>query len=118
MGCDEVSLGDTIGVGTPNQISTILDGVLEYIHSVQIAVHFHDTYGNALDNIEVALKKDIMTIDSSVGGLGGCPFAKGAPGNVATEDVVKLLYSKGYNTGIDWEKLMEASQYAKSLLNV
>lgn len=117
MGCDEVSLGDTIGVGTPTQISTILDSVLEYIPNNNIAVHFHDTYGNALDNIEIALSKDIMTIDSSVGGLGGCPFAKGAPGNVATEDVVKLLYSKGYTTGIDWNKLIDACKYAKSLLN-
>ena len=116
MGCYEVSLGDTIGVGTPEQISDILDRLLEHISKRDIAVHFHDTYGNALDNISVALGKGIRTIDGSVGGLGGCPFAPGSSGNVATEDVVKMLNDKGYYTGIDLRKLENVAEFAKRLV--
>ena len=91
MGCNEISLGDTIGIGTPDNIKKIINAVKYEIPVEKIAVHFHDTYGNAIDNIKIAINNGITIIDSSVGGLGGCPYAKGAPGNVATEKVVNLL---------------------------
>ncbi|GAA6186691.1 hydroxymethylglutaryl-CoA lyase [Aliiglaciecola sp. NS0011-25] len=108
MGCYEVSLGDTIGVGTPIKTSKMLEAVQQVIPREKIAVHFHDTYGQALANILIALQQGISTIDSAVAGLGGCPYAKGASGNVATEDVVFMLNGMGIHTGIDIEKLVNA----------
>jgi hydroxymethylglutaryl-CoA lyase len=110
MGCYEVSLGDTIGVGTPIKTATLLESVLPFIASNKLAVHFHDTYGQALANILVALQYGISVIDSSVAGLGGCPYAKGAAGNVATEDVVFMLNGMDISTGIDIEKLSFAGK--------
>ncbi len=110
MGCYEVSLGDTIGVGTPASIGRLLDHCLASISADRLAVHLHDTYGQALANLLVALQKGIAVIDSSVAGLGGCPYAKGASGNVATEDVVYLLNGLGIEHGIDLEKLVNAGQ--------
>ena len=108
MGCYEVSLGDTIGTGTPSKTAALLDAVLPLLSPDKIAVHFHDTFGQALANILVALQYGISVIDSSVAGLGGCPYAKGAAGNVATEDVVYMLNGMNINTGIDLIKLCKA----------
>lgn len=106
MGCFEVSLGDTIGVGTAGQIQRLLDTVSRKTPIDRLAVHFHDTYGQALTNIFAALQCGISVVDSSVAGLGGCPYAKGATGNVATEDVVYLLNGLGIDTGIDLSALV------------
>lgn len=106
MGCYEISLGDTIGVGTPLKTKRMLEAVLEVVPSDKLAVHFHDTYGQALANILVALEQGIAVVDSAVAGLGGCPYAKGASGNVASEDVVYMLHGMGIKTGIDLEQLV------------
>ncbi|WP_125564251.1 hydroxymethylglutaryl-CoA lyase [Pseudoalteromonas rubra] len=108
LGCYEISLGDTIGVGTANQVRQLLTLLLSHIPAERLAVHFHDTYGQALANIHTALEMGIATIDSAVAGLGGCPYAKGASGNVATEDVVYLLQGLGIDSGIDLERLAKA----------
>ncbi|KAG2559904.1 hypothetical protein PVAP13_8KG011900 [Panicum virgatum] len=108
MGCSEISLGDTIGVGTP---VAMLEAVMSFVPVDKIAVHFHDTYGQALANILVSLQMGISIVDSSVSGLGGCPYAKGATGNVATEDVVYMLHGLGIETNVDLNKLMEAGNY-------
>ncbi|MEP7703033.1 hydroxymethylglutaryl-CoA lyase [Paraglaciecola sp. 25GB23A] len=108
MGCYEVSLGDTIGTGTPSKTAALLDAVLPLLSPDKIAVHFHDTFGQAIANILVALQYGISVIDSSVAGLGGCPYAKGAAGNVATEDVVYMLNGMNISTGIDLIKLCKA----------
>ncbi|WP_125718938.1 hydroxymethylglutaryl-CoA lyase [Pseudoalteromonas rubra] len=108
LGCYEISLGDTIGVGTANQVKQLLTLLLSHIPAERLAVHFHDTYGQALTNIHAALEMGIATIDSAVAGLGGCPYAKGASGNVATEDVVYLLQGLGIDSGIDLERLAKA----------
>jgi len=100
-GCDEISLGDTIGVGTPEKTGLMLDAVLEKVPAEKLAVHLHDTYGQALANILVSLEKGLRVVDSSVAGLGGCPYARGATGNVATEDVVYMLEGMGMDTGVD-----------------
>jgi hydroxymethylglutaryl-CoA lyase len=110
MGCYEVSLGDTIGVGTPLKTAQLIEKVLQHASLAQLAVHFHDTYGQALANILVALQHGIATVDSAVAGLGGCPYAKGASGNVASEDVVYMLDGMGIHTGIDLDKLATAGQ--------
>jgi hydroxymethylglutaryl-CoA lyase len=108
MGCYEVSLGDTIGVGTPVKTQQMLDVVLTNIPQNKLAVHFHDTYGQALANILIALQKGISVVDSAVSGLGGCPYAKGASGNVATEDLVYMLNGMNIETGIDLKRLSQA----------
>lgn len=108
MGCYEVSLGDTIGTGTPNRVEAMLESVLKNIPSQKLAVHFHDTWGQALANIYQALMMGIDTVDSSVAGLGGCPYAHGASGNVATEDVLYLCRGLGIETGVDLELLAKA----------
>ena len=108
MGCYEVSLGDTIGVGTPVKTLQMLDSVLNIVPQNKLAVHFHDTYGQALANILVALQQGISVVDSAVSGLGGCPYAKGASGNVATEDLVYMLDGMNIETGIDLKKLTHA----------
>ncbi|XP_022887357.1 hydroxymethylglutaryl-CoA lyase, mitochondrial-like isoform X2 [Olea europaea var. sylvestris] len=111
MGCTEISLGDTIGVGTPGTVIPMLEAVLEVVPIEKLAVHFHDTYGQALSNILISLQMGIRTIDSSVSGLGGCPYAKGASGNVATEDVVYMLNGLGVKTNVDLRKLMLAGEF-------
>ncbi|GAB5378774.1 MAG: bifunctional 3-hydroxy-3-isohexenylglutaryl-CoA lyase/hydroxymethylglutaryl-CoA lyase [Aliiglaciecola sp.] len=110
MGCYEISLGDTIGVGTPVKTRMMLEHVLQVVPLDQVAVHFHDTYGQALANILVALQLGISTIDSAVAGLGGCPYAKGASGNVATEDVVYMLNGMGIESGVDLNALALAGR--------
>ncbi|PHX44532.1 hydroxymethylglutaryl-CoA lyase [Pseudomonas sp. NZIPFR-PS5] len=110
MGCYEVSLGDTIGTGTPGATRTLLDVVAGQIPRGKLAGHFHDTYGQALANLYASLLEGIHVFDSSVAGLGGCPYAKGATGNVASEDVVYLLNGLGIETGIDLDKLIAAGQ--------
>ncbi|KAL6642208.1 hypothetical protein ACP70R_020389 [Stipagrostis hirtigluma subsp. patula] len=111
MGCSEISLGDPIGVGTPGSVVPMLQAIMSFVPVDKIAVHFHDTYGQALANILVSLQMGISTVDSSVSGLGGCPYAKGATGNVATEDVVYMLHGLGIETNVDLNKLMEAGDY-------
>ena len=103
-----MSLGDTIGVGTPVKTQQMLNTVLNLIPENKLAVHFHDTYGQALANILVALQQGVSVVDSAVSGLGGCPYAKGASGNVATEDLVYMLNGMNIKTGIDLKKLIEA----------
>jgi isopropylmalate/homocitrate/citramalate synthase len=116
MGCYEISLGDTIGVGTPADVSRLLDTVLKVIPAEKLAVHFHDTYGQALANILTALDYGIATIDSSVGGLGGCPYAPGASGNVATEDVLYMLNGMGIETGVDLDAIVAAAWQISDVL--
>ena len=111
LGVYEISLGDTIGVATPGQVNDILTELLKIINIDMLAMHFHDTRGLALANILVSLDKGIHIYDASSGGLGGCPYAKGATGNVATEDVLYLLESLGVKTGVDMDKLYTASQF-------
>jgi len=115
LGCYEISLGDTIGAATPESSSKMLEAVLKRVPARKLAGHFHDTKGRALDNIEVCLGYGLRTFDAAVGGLGGCPYAPGAKGNVATEAVVRLLHGKGFHTGIDAEQLSLASSFALSL---
>ncbi|WP_295504698.1 hydroxymethylglutaryl-CoA lyase [uncultured Pseudoalteromonas sp.] len=117
LGCYEISLGDTIGVGTAKKVDELLDLLLQHIDKSKLAVHFHDTYGQALTNIYTALNRGIATVDSAVAGLGGCPYAKGASGNVATEDVVYLLQGLGIEHGIDLERLAKAGWAICSALN-
>ncbi|KAF8398209.1 hypothetical protein HHK36_017135 [Tetracentron sinense] len=111
MGCSEISLGDTIGVGTPGTVVPMLVAVMDVVPVEKLAVHFHDTYGQSLPNILVSLQMGISTVDSSVSGLGGCPYAKGASGNVATEDVVYMLNGLGVKTNVDLGKLMSAGEF-------
>jgi hydroxymethylglutaryl-CoA lyase len=116
MGCYQVSLGDTIGVGTPRHTQRILKMALDEIPSEQIAMHMHDTRGTALANIVVGLEMGIRNYDASVGGMGGCPYAPGAAGNMATEDLVYMLHGMGIRTGIDLERLVEAGKAAASIV--
>jgi len=111
MGCYEVSLGDTIGVGTPGSIVRVIEAVAERVSIHKLAVHLHDTYGQALANIYAALQMGIDVVDSSVAGLGGCPYAKGAAGNVATEDLVYMLNGLGIEHGVDLDKLIVAGRF-------
>ena len=115
-GCYEVSLGDTIGVGTAGQARVMIEKLTQHLPVHQLAAHFHDTYGQALANIHAVLQCGIRVIDSSVAGLGGCPYAKGATGNVATEDVVYMLQGMGIDSGVDMEKLLEAGQFISNFL--
>lgn len=116
MGCYEVSLGDTIGRGTAGSMQHLLETLLAEFDARQLAVHCHDTYGQALANILVALQHGIATVDASVAGLGGCPYAPGASGNVASEDVVYLLHGLGIHTGIDLERLAAAGTIISAAL--
>jgi hydroxymethylglutaryl-CoA lyase len=111
LGCYEISLGDTIGVGTPASTEAMLSTVLQAVPADKLAVHLHDTYGQALANIYAALQMGVAVVDSSVAGLGGCPYAKGASGNVATEDVVYLLNGLGIAHGVELGKLVQAGQF-------
>lgn len=116
MGCYEVSLGDTIGVGTAGQVKQLLEAVSKDTTLDKIAVHFHDTYGQALANIYAALEMGVSIIDSSIAGLGGCPYAKGASGNVATEDVIYLLNGLEIKTGVDLKKLVNTGNFISEAL--
>ena len=116
MGCYEVSLGDTIGTGTPGATRTLLNVVAGQIPRGKLAGHFHDTYGQALANIYASLLEGIEVFDSSVAGLGGCPYAKGASGNVASEDVLYMLQGLGIETGVDLDRLITAGQRISSVL--
>jgi len=115
-GCYEVSLGDTIGRGTANRAAALIERVSRDVPIANIAVHFHDTYGQSLVNIHAALQQGVATVDSSVAGLGGCPYAKGASGNVATEDVLYMLTGLGIDTGVDMAGRMKASTFISSKL--
>jgi len=116
LGCYEVSLGDTIGVGTPGSVSAMLAAVTAVVPVEQLAVHCHDTYGQALANILVSLQAGVSVVDSSTAGLGGCPYAAGASGNVSTEDVVYMLEGLGVQTGVKLDSLLEAGNYISSQL--
>ncbi|OHX10083.1 hydroxymethylglutaryl-CoA lyase [Chromobacterium amazonense] len=116
LGCYEISLGDTIGVGTPASVREMLDAVLRALPAERLAGHYHDTYGMAVANIRASLDAGLRVFDASVAGLGGCPYAKGASGNVATEDVAYLLHGEGYHTGIDLTKLVNAAWYIADAL--
>ncbi|WP_286272614.1 hydroxymethylglutaryl-CoA lyase [Thalassotalea hakodatensis] len=116
MGCYEVSLGDTIGVGTVASVNKMLQAVSARIPVKHLAVHFHDTYGQALTNIYAALQHGVSVVDSAIAGLGGCPYAKGASGNVATEDVVYMLNGLAIETGINFDTLLEAGWYISNKL--
>lgn len=115
MGCYEVSLGDTLGRATPEAITAMLQGVLQVLPADQLAGHYHDTAGRALDNIEASLALGLRSFDASVGGLGGCPYAPGAAGNVATEAVHDRLTALGYETGLDAEVLARAAALARCM---
>lgn len=116
LGCYEISLGDTIGVGTPGKVTAMLKAVSEKVPVNHLAAHFHDTYGQALANIYAALEYGIQVIDSSVSGLGGCPYAAGASGNVASEDVLYMLNGLDIKTGVDLDKLIEAGTFISQFL--
>ena len=115
MGCYEISLGDTLGHATPTTTSKMLEAVADQVEVSRLAGHFHDTTNQALDNIAVSLGYGVRTFDASINGLGGCPYAPGAAGNVATDRVVRLLEEKGYQTGIDLKKLTQAGELAKRM---
>ena len=116
MGCYEVSLGDTIGVGTPGRTQAMLEACARRVPLERLAGHFHDTYGQALANVYASLELGVATFDASVAGLGGCPYAAGATGNVATEDVVYLLHGLGIATGVDLERLAETGRWICGIL--
>ena len=117
MGCYEVSLGDTIGVGTPATTATLLSELLGKISADKLAMHMHDTYGQALANILISLQMGISVIDSAVAGLGGCPYAKGASGNVASEDLIYMLNGMGIEHGVNLDKLLIAGNTISTALN-
>ncbi len=116
MGCYEITIADTIGTGTPGGTRAVLEAVMQHIAASSIAGHFHDTYGQAVANVYAALGCGVATFDASVAGLGGCPYAKGATGNVATEDVLYLLDGLGIETGVDMAKLAAAGEYICGVL--
>lgn len=116
LGCDEISIGDTIGVGVPSQVETLVPMLARTVGLDALAMHFHDTRGTALVNIYVALQLGVHIFDASAGGLGGCPYAPGATGNVGTEDVLYLLDGLGIETGVDIEKIFTASQFIANVL--
>jgi hydroxymethylglutaryl-CoA lyase len=116
MGCYEVSLGDTIGVGTPRRTQAMIEACAKRVPIAELAGHYHDTYGQALANIYASLELGMATFDASVAGLGGCPYAAGASGNVATEDVVYLLHGLGIETGVDLARLAETGRWICELL--
>ena len=116
MGCYEVSLGDTIGIGTPGKARAMLKAVAGEVPMQALAIHFHDTYGQALANILACLEEGVAVVDSAVSGAGGCPYAKGASGNVASEDVVYMLHGIGIRTGVDLAALAETGRWLAGLL--
>ena len=116
MGCYEISLGDTIGVGTPAKARAMLKAVAGEVPMPALAIHFHDTYGQALANVLACLEEGVAVVDSAVSGAGGCPYAKGASGNVASEDVVYMLHGLGIETGVDLDRLAEVGRWLAGLL--
>jgi hydroxymethylglutaryl-CoA lyase len=117
LGCTELSLGDTVGVGTPGHVTALLAAFADAgVGPDRLAVHFHDTYGQALANTFAALQSGITTVDASAGGLGGCPYAKSATGNLATEDLVWMLTGLGIHTGVDLERLVDTSLWLAAKL--
>ena len=116
LGCYEISLGDTIGVGTPAKARAMLKAVAQEVPMHALAVHFHDTYGQALPNLLACLEEGVRVADAAVSGTGGCPYAKGATGNVATEDVVYMLHGMGLQTGIDLDRLVDTGRWLAALL--
>jgi hydroxymethylglutaryl-CoA lyase len=117
MGCYEISLGDTIGAGKPSTVSRMLNAVLAHIPASQVAGHFHDTHNSALANVAVSLDMGLRTFDSAVGGLGGCPYAPGAKGNLSTVKLLDLLESRGFETGIDRAALLAAERYVATMIS-
>ena len=117
MGCDEISIGDTIGVGVPSQVDELIPMIVREIPAERIALHFHDTRGTALANVYAALQHGIAIFDSSSGGLGGCPYAPGATGNLGTEDLLYMLQGMGIETGVDLDKVRAASRFIASVLD-
>jgi hydroxymethylglutaryl-CoA lyase len=117
MGCYEISLGDTIGVGTPGKTKAMIEACAKRVPMEKLAGHYHDTYGQALANIYASLELGVGTFDSSIAGLGGCPYAAGASGNVATEDVVYMLHGLGIQTGVDLDRLVEIGSWISAVLN-
>lgn len=115
-GCYEISLGDTIGVGTPEKVRSMLEAVIKVVPAEHLALHFHDTHGRALDNIRLGLEMGIQVIDASVAGLGGCPYAPGASGNVASEAVLSMLHDLGIETGIDLADVTDTARFISSHL--
>jgi hydroxymethylglutaryl-CoA lyase len=116
IGVDHVGVADTIGVGTPRKVQAALERALRHYPLVEVSGHFHDTYGQALANILACLQMGVHTFDTSIAGLGGCPYAKGATGNVATEDVVFMLHGMGIDTGLDLDRLVDAGAYISGVL--
>jgi hydroxymethylglutaryl-CoA lyase len=116
MGCYEVSLGDTIGVGTPGKTKAMIEACAKRVPLARLAGHYHDTYGQALANIYASIEFGVSTFDASIAGLGGCPYAAGASGNVATEDVVYMLHGLGIRTGVDLERLVEIGEWISAFL--
>ena len=116
LGCTEISLGDTIGVGTPVKARAMIEAVAAEVPLERLAVHFHDTYGQALANVLACLELGVATVDSSVAGLGGCPYAKGASGNLASEDALYMLQGMGIETGVDLDRLMAAGRFISDVL--
>jgi isopropylmalate/homocitrate/citramalate synthase len=116
LGCDQISVGDTIGVAEPDDVGRVLQPLLERLPAERLALHLHDTGGRAIDNAEAGLQLGITTFDASASGLGGCPFAPGAPGNLATETLVSWLHGLGIETGVDEPALLEASAYIRAQL--
>jgi len=116
IGCHEISLGDTIGIGTPGKAQAMIDAVSARVPVAKLAVHFHDTYGQALANILATLEKGVACVDSAVAGLGGCPYAPGASGNVASEDVLYMLDGLGVRTGVNLSKLASAGRFISEVL--
>ena len=117
LGCYEISLGDTVGAGTPGRTRRLIAAVAQYIPVEKLGGHFHDTFGQALANILAALELGVATFDSSIAGLGGCPYSPGATGNVATEDVLYMLDGMGIQTGVDMTKLLDAAEFISAFLN-
>ena len=118
LGCYEISLGDTIGVGSPTQTNTLITAVSDVVPIANLAVHFHNTYGQALANVLTAINAGVRIVDTSAAGLGGCPYAHGASGNLATEDLVYMLNGMGMATGIDLPALIAASKPILQTLNI
>lgn len=116
MGCYEIALGDTIGTGTPEKAKRMLEAVAGHVPVARLAAHFHDTYGQALANIYAVMEEGVAVVDSSVAGLGGCPYAKGATGNVASEDVLYMLNGLGIETGVDFDRLVDAGHFVSQAL--
>jgi hydroxymethylglutaryl-CoA lyase len=116
LGCDEIALSDTIGVGTAKQARAMLRSCAEVVGIERLAVHFHDTYGQALANVLACLEEGVRVVDASVAGLGGCPYAQGASGNLATEDLVYMLHGLGFDTGVDLDALIETGRWISEQL--